>query len=70
MRSIPARIGVVAVVVAGFEIARPLPGRPRCPPPSLGHQSPVSPTNGMAWRVSASTLIRRTAVFAVATSRT
>ena len=33
-------------------------------------QSRVSPTNGMPWRVSESTLIRSTAVFAAATSRT
>jgi hypothetical protein len=37
------------------------------PPPA---QSRVSPTNGMPWRVSASTLMRSTAVFALATSRT
>ncbi len=31
---------------------------------------PVSPTNGMCWRSTASRLIRRAAVFCVATSRT
>ena len=42
----------------------------RCPSPAPAPASASSPTNGIAWRSTASRLIRRAAVFCSATSRT